>query len=75
MVQESGSVAVDDLTLTPECSLDPATPTPPPLLTTTEGPCQGGFFPCADGTCIPFEQVSYSKMHQHYFFFTLVLLL
>nr|XP_053646985.1 MAM and LDL-receptor class A domain-containing protein 1-like [Cherax quadricarinatus] len=59
-IQEWGSVGLDDISLTPECLIVPATITPPPL-TTTKGPCEEGFFPCEEDSgsviCIEHYQV------------------
>ncbi|XP_071520575.1 LOW QUALITY PROTEIN: MAM and LDL-receptor class A domain-containing protein 1-like [Panulirus ornatus] len=60
-IQEWGSVGVDDISLTPACKENPATPKPPPFITTTKGPCDDGFFLCDEEyfvkTCIPNDQV------------------
>ncbi|XP_033104873.1 MAM and LDL-receptor class A domain-containing protein 2-like [Anneissia japonica] len=47
-------IAIDDISFTPDCSLDP-TNTLPITITPTSGPnCTAGYQPCKNGTCLPY---------------------
>ncbi|XP_071956934.1 MAM and LDL-receptor class A domain-containing protein 2-like [Antedon mediterranea] len=49
------NIAIDDISFTPDCNLDP-TNTLPITIVPTSGPnCTTGYQPCRNGTCLPYS--------------------
>ncbi|XP_037797170.1 MAM and LDL-receptor class A domain-containing protein 2-like [Penaeus monodon] len=57
-IPESGSIGLDDISLSPECQVSQATPTPPVLTTTDSSACGSDQYKCkSTGVCISRDQV------------------